>query len=68
LSFVHETGVITQQILFLSFFGGKTVLRVKSDGRSGFSNLGNWKEEAWRDQGFGGVRARGLRDTGAMFY
>ena len=29
----------------------------------------NWKEEAWKkNQGFNGIRARDLRDTGAMLY
>ena len=32
------------------------------------SNLSNWKEEAWKYQGFNGIRARDLRDTGAMLY
>ena len=32
------------------------------------SNLSNWKEEAWKNQGFNGIRTRDLRDTGAMLY
>ena len=43
-------------------------LKVKNDRRSKFSNLSNWKEEAWKNQGFYGIRTRGLRDTGAMLY
>ena len=43
-------------------------LEVKSDHRSKFSNLSNWKEEAWKIQGFDGIRTRDLRDTGAMLY
>ena len=45
-------------------------MKVKSDHRSKLSNLSNWKEEAWKkkDQGFNGIRARDLRDTGAMLY
>ena len=40
---------------------------VKSDHRSKFSNLfSNWKWEAWKNQGFNGIRTRDLRDTGAM--
>ena len=40
---------------------------MKSDQRSKFSNLSNWKEEAWKKyQGFNGIRTRDLRDTGAM--
>ena len=31
-----------------------------------FSNLSNWKEEAWKYQRFNGIRTRDLRDTGAM--
>ena len=41
---------------------------VKSDHRSKFSNLSNWKEEAWKNQGFNGIRTRDLRDTGAMLH
>ena len=41
-------------------------MKVKSDHRSKFSNLCNWKE-AWKNQGFNGIRTRDLRDTGAMF-
>ena len=43
-------------------------VRVKNDHRSKFSNLSNWKEEAWKNQGFNGIRTRDLRDTGAMLY
>ena len=38
-------------------------MKVKSDK---FSNLSNLKEEAWKNQGFNGIRTRDLRDTGAM--
>ena len=42
---------------------------MKYDHRSKFSNLSNWKEEAWKkNQGFNGIRIRDLRDTGAMLY
>ena len=41
---------------------------MKNDHRSKFSNLSNWKEEAWKNQGFNGIRIRDLRDTGAMLY
>ena len=37
--------------------------RVKSDHRSKFSNLSNWKEEAWKNQGFNGIRTRDLCDN-----
>ena len=43
-------------------------MKVKSDHRSKFSNLGNWKEEARKNQGFNGIRTRDLRDTGAMLF
>ena len=43
-------------------------LKVKNDHRSKFSNLSNWNEEAWKNQGFIGIRIRDLRDTGAMLY
>ena len=39
---------------------------VKNDHRSKFSNLSSWKEEAWKNQGFNGIRTLDLRDTGAM--
>ena len=42
--------------------------KVKNDHRSKFSNLSNWKEEAWKNQDFNGIRTRELRDTGAMLY
>ena len=44
-------------------------MKVKSDHRSKFSNLSNWKGEAWKKiQSFNGIRTRDLRDTGAMLY
>ena len=44
-------------------------MKVKSEHRTKFSNLSNWKEEAWKkSQGFNGIRTRDLRDTGAMLY
>ena len=45
---------------------GKNITKVKNDHRSKFSNLSNWKEEAWKNQGFNGIRTRDLRDTSAM--
>ena len=30
-------------------------MKVKNDHRSKFSNLSNWKEEAWKNQGFNGI-------------
>ena len=44
------------------------IVKVKNDHRSKFSNLSNCKEEAWKNQGFNGIRTRDLRDTGAMLY
>ena len=38
-------------------------MKVKSDHRGKFSNLSNWKEEAWK---ISGIRTRDLSDTGAM--
>ena len=35
---------------------------MKNDHRSKFSNLSNWKEEAWKNQSFNGIRTRGLRE------
>ena len=44
-------------------------MKVKCDHCSKFSNLSNWKEEAWKkNQGFNGIRTHDLRDTGAMLY
>ena len=43
-------------------------MKVKTDHRSKFSNLSNWKEEAETNQGFNGIQTRDLRDTGAMLY
>ena len=43
-------------------------IKVKNDHRSKSSNLSNWKEETWENQGFNGIRTRDLRDTGAMLY
>ena len=41
-------------------------MKVKSDYRSKFSNLSNWKEEAWKNQVFNGIRTHDLRDTDAL--
>ena len=41
---------------------------MKNDHCSKFSNSGNWKEEAWKNQGFNGIRSRDLRNSGAMLY
>ena len=43
-------------------------MKVRGDHRSKFSHFSNWKEEAWKNQGFNGIRTRDLRDTGAMLY
>ena len=43
-------------------------MKMKNDHRSKFSNWSNWKEEAWKNQGFNGIRTRDLRDTGAMLW
>ena len=44
------------------------MIKEKNDYRSKFSNLSNWKEEAWKNQGFNEIRTRDLRDTGAVLY
>ena len=41
-------------------------MKVKDDQRSKFSNLSNWKEEAWKILGFQGIRTHDLRVTGAL--
>ena len=42
---------------------------MKNDHRSEFSNLSNWKEEAWKkNQGFNGIRTRDLRVADALLY
>ena len=43
-------------------------LKVKNDHRGKFSSLSNWKEEAWKNQGFKGIPTRDLRVTGALLY
>ena len=43
-------------------------MKVKSDHRSLFSNLSNWKEEAWKKSGLQRDSIRDLRDNGAMLY
>ena len=43
-------------------------MKVKNDHRSKFPNLSNWKEEAWKDQSFNGIRTNDLRDAGALLY
>ena len=43
-------------------------MKVENDHHSNFSNLSNWKEEAWKNQGFNGIRTCDLRDTSAMLY
>ena len=52
-------------------------MKVKNDHRSKFSNLSNWKEEAWKkkfkkiwkkNQGLNGIRTHDLRLAGALLY
>ena len=47
---------------------GYHIFKVKNDHRSKFSDLSNWKEEAWKNQGFNRIRTCDLRDTGARLY
>ena len=58
--------VCIKVLMFRYFFTrrGVACFKVKNDHRSRFSNLSNWKEEAWKNQGFNGIRTRDLRDTG----
>ena len=41
-------------------------MKMKNDHRIKFSNLINWKEEAWKNQDFNGIRTRDLREIGAI--
>ena len=43
-------------------------MKGKSDHRSKFSNLSNWKKEALRNQDFNGIRTCDLCDTSVMLY
>ena len=43
-------------------------MKVRNDHRSKFSNLSNWKEEAWKNQSFNRIWTHDLRDTVAMLY
>ena len=43
-------------------------MKVRTDHRSKFSNLSNWKDEAWKNQGFNGIWTSDFRDTSAMLY
>ena len=43
-------------------------MRVKNDHHSKLSNLSNWKEEAWKNQGFKGIQTRDLCVAGALLY
>ena len=45
-------------------------MKVKCDHRSKFSNLSNWKEQAWKKKirAFNGIRTHALRYTGAMLH
>ena len=55
-----------KSINYTSHLSLKKKKKVKSDHRSKFSDLSNWKDEAWKYQGFNGIRTRDLRDTGSM--
>ena len=49
-------------MLLLRALFTKLSKKVESDHRSKFSNLSNWKEEAWKkNQGFNGIRTRDHR-------
>ena len=42
-------------------------MKVKNDLRSKFSNLSNWKEEAWKYQGFNGINFQVKNDHRSKF-
>ena len=44
------------------------MMKVKNDHDSKFSNLSNWKEEAWENQGFNRIWTHDLHDKVAMLY
>ena len=50
----------------IHIFELRLYIKVKNYHRGKFSNLSNWKEEAWKNQGFNGIRNLDLSDTGAM--
>ena len=60
--------ISVKRVISRSRRSAKSRYKVRNDHRSKFSNLSNWKEEAWKSQGFNGIRTRDLRDTGAMLY
>ena len=65
----HLDFILFQSLDLFYMYNNKIIkLKVKNDHRSKFSNLNNWKEEAWKNQGFKGIRTRDLRDTGAMLH
>ena len=66
----RTVSIISHAVFWKIAFSGlaETNVKVKNDHHSKFSNLSNWKEEAWKNQGFNGIRTRDLRDTGAMLY
>ena len=41
---------------------------MKNDHHSKFPILSNWKEEAWKIQGFNGIQSHDLRNTVVMLY
>ena len=57
LSIIVLLCVAVMILLFILYY-----LKVKNDHRSKFSNLSNWLEEAWKNQGFNGIRTRDLRE------
>ena len=54
--------VYSERIMKFRWGPRKASVKVKNDNRSKFSNLSNWKEEAWKNQGFNRIRTRDLRD------
>ena len=62
----HKRPCLTPNLLT---FPNTLKFKVKNDHHNKvWTNLSNWKEEAWRNQGFNGIITHDLRDTGAMLY
>ena len=59
---------VRKNILDTIFVNTLWLVKVKNNHCSKFSKLSNWKEEAWKNQGFNEIQTRDLRDTGAMLY
>ena len=56
------------QLIFNQTWFTKYLVKVKNDHRSKFSNLRNWKEEAWKIQGFNRIRTRKTLESRLEFF